>query len=80
MPFLFVSENESFETVLILYIIEMVFVLFIYFYIDDPKYGRVKILVYSSILFILANLSLYIFKGKVLFFGILMIALAMRAN
>lgn len=58
----------------------MIFVFFIYFLIDNPEYGgRVKLLIYCSMVLVVVNVALFIFKESFLFLGMLIIKLCTRA-
>lgn len=58
MPFLFDKTGAGFSSMLWLYVTELIASWGIYLYIDNPKIGRVKIIVMASILLVLSNLAL----------------------
>ncbi|CAK81843.1 unnamed protein product (macronuclear) [Paramecium tetraurelia] len=80
MPFLFANNNSNLSSMLFMFILELIFALLLYVFIDDPNIGGRKMVIgYSSLILVLANASLYIFREHILFFGLLLIKLACRA-
>ncbi|CAD8064426.1 unnamed protein product [Paramecium sonneborni] len=80
MPFLFASNNSNLNSMLYMFILELIFALLLYVVIDDPNIGGRKMVIgYSSLILVLANASLYFFRQQILFIGLLLIKLACRA-
>ncbi|CAD8074836.1 unnamed protein product [Paramecium sonneborni] len=80
MPFLFTDNNSGLSSMLYMFIVELVFAISLYIFIDDPNIGGRKMVIgYSAILLIFANGLLYLLRQKFLFIGLLLIKLATRA-
>ncbi|CAK77301.1 unnamed protein product (macronuclear) [Paramecium tetraurelia] len=80
MPFLFTENNSGLSSMLYMFIVELIFAISLYYFIDDPYIGgRKKVIGYSAILLIIANSLLYILRQRFLFIGLLLIKLATRA-
>lgn len=63
MPFLFANNNSNLSSMLIMFILELIFALILYVFIDDPNIGGRKMVIgYSSLILVLANASLYLFR------------------
>lgn len=63
MPFLFTDNNSGLSSMLYMFIIELIFAISLYYFIDDPNIGgRKKVIGYSAILLIIANGLLYLLK------------------
>lgn len=63
MPFLFANNNSNLSSMLFMFILELVFALLLYVFIDDPNIGGRKMVIgYSSLILVLANASLYLFR------------------
>lgn len=79
LPFLYFANNSGFASMLLLFILEFIFLLLLYFLIDSYKYGRNRILIYTSTLLLISTLGLSILKNRVLFIGFVSIKAAERA-
>lgn len=63
MPFLFANNNSNLNSMLFMFILELIFALLLYVFIDDPNIGGRKMVIgYSSLILVLANGSLYLFR------------------
>lgn len=62
-----------------MFILELIFGLLLYYFIDDPQIGgRKKIIGYSAIILLFANGALYYYRNSFLFLGLIIIKLATR--
>lgn len=70
MPYLFAQNNSSIWSVFIVFVSELFAAVLIYFVIDNKKYGgRIKVLLGSTILLLIANTGLYFLRESFLVIG-----------
>ncbi|KAM3128991.1 hypothetical protein pb186bvf_018908 [Paramecium bursaria] len=79
MPYLFAESNSSVWSVFLVFVSELLAAVLIYFVIDNKQYGgRIKVLLGSTLLLLIANTGLYFLRESFLVIGMQMIKVGTR--
>lgn len=80
LPLLLNSAENGFRNLFSLLTAELVFIAVIRLIIDNPRYGRIRIVFAASLMMCAANISLFLLKDKVLLIGLMFVKLTVRTN